>query len=84
MTDQEIIDSLVPTVAKKMAKAIRLIAECRGHLEAIDERLDNGAYWDEEECTKDAAFNCAQVLASMVLFEEDDAETPKEADDDEA
>ena len=81
MTNQEIIDSLVLTVAKKISKAIRLIAECQGHLNAINERLDDGAYWNEEDCLKDAASKCAQVLASMVLFEEDDAETPKEVDD---
>lgn len=84
MTDQEIIDSLVPVVAKKLSKAIRLISDCRGHLDAINERLADGSYWDEEDCLNDATSKCAQVLASMVLFEEDDAETPKEADDDEA
>lgn len=84
MTDQEIIETLVPVVAKKLSKAIRLISACRGHLDAINERLADGSYWDAEDCLNAATSECAQVLASMVLFEEDDAETSKEADDDEA
>lgn len=81
-TDKEIVDRLVPTIAKKTAQAIRLLDESRGPLSAVTERLPDCDFWEEEDDLKESICSAAKALAAMVLFEDDMAETPEEASDD--
>ena len=80
-TDQDLIDRLVPTVANKTAKALRLLGESKGHLEALEERFPDIELWDEIDQVKEAMCSSGEVLASMVLFNED-MEAGQEATDD--
>ena len=70
-TDQELIDRLVPTIATKTAQALRLLGESKGHLTALEERFPDIELWDEIDQVKEAMCSSGQVLASMVLFNED-------------
>ncbi len=81
-TDKEIVDRLVPTIATKTARAIRLLGESQGHLSAVAERLPDCDFWEEEDGLKESICGAAKALAAMVLFKDDMDETPQETSDD--